>query len=40
MYAEVQNLHGLIDAKLVRAKLAVERELASPDGLEACLTAY
>lgn len=40
LYAQVDHVHGLIDVQLVRAKLAVERELAAPEALEACLTAY
>jgi CHAT domain-containing protein/tetratricopeptide (TPR) repeat protein len=40
LYTQVDHVHGLIDVQLVRAKLAVERELATPEALEACLTAY
>lgn len=40
LYTKVNHAHGLIDVQLVRARLAVERGLASPDALEACLTAY
>jgi len=40
LYTQVEHAHGLIDVQLVRAKLAVERELAAPEALEACLTAY
>jgi CHAT domain-containing protein len=40
LYTQVAHVHGLIDVQLVRAKLAVERELASPEALEACLTLY
>lgn len=40
LYTKVNHIHGLIDVQLVRAKLAVERELAAPEALEACFTLY
>ncbi|MBI1925127.1 CHAT domain-containing protein [Candidatus Poribacteria bacterium] len=40
LYAEINHLHGPIDVRRIRANLAIERELASPDALEACLEAY
>ena len=40
LYTQVDHVHGLVDVQLVRAKLAVERELAAPETLEACLAAY
>jgi hypothetical protein len=40
LYRETGHRHGLIDVQRVRAKLAIERELAAPMLLEACLEAY
>ncbi len=40
LYAETNHVHGSIDVQRIRASLAIERELASPDALEACLEAY
>jgi CHAT domain-containing protein/tetratricopeptide (TPR) repeat protein len=40
LYGQVDHVYGLIDVQLVRAKLAVERELATPEALEDCLTLY
>jgi CHAT domain-containing protein len=40
LYAQIDHVHGLIDVQLVRAKLAVERELVYPQALEDCLRAY
>jgi tetratricopeptide (TPR) repeat protein len=40
LYAESNHVHGPIDVQRIRANLAIERELASLDALEACLEAY
>lgn len=40
LYAKTNHEHGPIDVQRIRASLAIERELASPDALEACLEAY
>ena len=40
LYAEANHGHGHIDVQRIRAKLTIERELASSDALEACLEAY
>lgn len=39
-YVKAEHVHGPTDVRRVRAKLAVERELAAPDELAACLEAY
>lgn len=39
-YARAGHAHGPTDVRRVRAKLAVERELAAPDELAACLEEY
>ncbi|HEX6100186.1 MAG TPA: CHAT domain-containing protein [Thermoanaerobaculia bacterium] len=40
LYARAGHRHGPIDVARVRARLAVDRELAGLDGLEACVDAY
>lgn len=40
LFTAVEHVHGPIDVQRVQAWLAVEREYASPDELEACLNAY
>jgi CHAT domain-containing protein len=40
LYADTNHVHGPIDVQRIRASLAIERELASSDSLEACLEAY
>ncbi len=40
LYAQSNHVHGLVDVQRVSARLAIERELASPQILEACLAAY
>ncbi|HRJ53058.1 MAG TPA: CHAT domain-containing protein [Candidatus Thiothrix moscowensis] len=39
-YGQVGHVHGLIDIQLLRAKLAIARELTTLDEMEACLNAY
>jgi CHAT domain-containing protein/tetratricopeptide (TPR) repeat protein len=39
-YEKAEHVHGPTDIRCVRAKLAIERDLAAPDELEACLEAY
>jgi CHAT domain-containing protein/tetratricopeptide (TPR) repeat protein len=40
LYAQANHVHGPIDVQRIRAKLAIERELASSEALEACLEGY
>jgi CHAT domain-containing protein/tetratricopeptide (TPR) repeat protein len=40
LYTQTDCAHGLIDVRRVGAKLAIDRELASPEVLEACLADY
>lgn len=40
LYAKIHHVHGPIDVQRIRASLAIEREFASLDALEACLEAY
>lgn len=40
LFAKAEHRHGPIDVERVRARLAVERELATLEPLEACLQAY
>lgn len=40
LFAETKHVHGPIDVQRIRARLAIERELAGPESLEACLEAY
>ncbi|ACB54358.1 unknown [Crocosphaera subtropica ATCC 51142] len=39
-YAQKQHKYGLIDIQRVKARLAIERQLARPELMSACLTAY
>ncbi len=39
-YTQVRHEHGQIDIQLVRAKVAIERELAGPESLDHCLSLY
>jgi CHAT domain-containing protein len=40
LYAQINHLHGPIDVAVVRAKLAIERELDTTNQLDACISAY
>ena len=40
LYAEANHTYGWIDVQKIQARLDIDRNLASPKGLEACLTAY
>jgi CHAT domain-containing protein/TPR repeat protein len=40
LYTQADCAHGLIDVRRVGAKLAIDRELADPEVLKACLAEY
>jgi len=39
-YEKADHVHGPTDVRCIRAKLSIERDLAAPEELEACLEAY
>lgn len=40
LYTAANHTYGWIDVQKIQAKLDIDRNLASPEALEACLTAY
>ena len=40
LYTEANHTYGWIDVQKIQARLDIDRNLASPEALEACLTAY